>query len=135
MADGKGPAQPPLHGSGDTAEQVELRHRIGAAVRVRLVGYGKWLRANGESIYGCTRAPAEYKAPANTILTWNPQTRKLYMHVLFWQFGEMPLEFADKIDYAQLLNDKSEVEIKWGRLFLPVEKPPVEIPVIEFTMK
>lgn len=101
----------------------------------RLVGYGKWLRANGESIYGCTRAPAEYKAPANTILTWNPQTRKLYMHVLFWQFGEMPLEFADKIDYAQLLNDKSEVEIKWGRLFLPVEKPPVEIPVIEFTMK
>ena len=65
----------------------------------------------------------------------DPKTRKLYMHVLFWQFGEMPIDFADKVAYAQLLNDKSEVEIKWGRLYPPVEKPPVEIPVIEFTMK
>lgn len=101
----------------------------------RLAGYGKWMKANGEAIYGCTRAPAEYKAPANTILTWNPKTRKLYMHVLFWQFGEMPIDFADKVAYAQLLNDKSEVELKWGRLYPPVEKPPLEIPVIEFTMK
>ena len=101
----------------------------------RLAGYGKWMQANGESIYGCTRAPAEFKAPANTILTWNPETRKLYMHVLFWQFGEMPIAFADKVAYAQLLNDKSELGLTRGRLRLPVEKPPVEIPVVEFTLR
>ena len=101
----------------------------------RLADYGRWLHANGDSIYGCTKAPPEFVAPNGTHLTYNPRTRKLYMHMLSWPFGNVRIGFGDKVAYARLLNDKSEVKVEYGNVWLPVDKPPFEIPVIEFTLK
>ena len=107
------------------------------------------------SIYGCTQAPAEFPEPANCRLTYNPKTGRLYVHVLAWPFGHLPLDgFAGKVEYAQLLHDASEVAFteKGGEtgfmpgsrgsrrentltLRLPVVKPDVEVPVIELFLK
>ncbi len=73
------------------------------------------------------------------------------MHLLAWPMGEMVLEgWADKVKYAQLLHDASEVRMTarkdttWisedGRagdlvLRLPILKPDVEIPVIELQLR
>ena len=101
----------------------------------RLADYGRWMEANGESIYGCTKAPPEFVAPNATHLTYNPTTRKLYMHMLMWPFGNIDIPFAERVAYARLLNDKSEIPLSYGSLRLPVMKPPFEIPVIEFTLR
>jgi alpha-L-fucosidase len=113
----------------------------------RLEGIGKWMRLHDRSIYGCTEAPAEFKAPDNCLLTWNPKTRRLYIHILEWPMGVLHLDgYAGRIRYAQLLNDGSEVRFTEGAnrsqdmgktvsqtvtLQLPVLKPDVEIPVVE----
>jgi alpha-L-fucosidase len=117
----------------------------------RLQAFGKWMKVNGPSIYGCTQPPAGFKAPANTLLTFNPKTNRLYVHLLAWPMGEMVLEgYGDKVTYAQLLHDASEVrmstrknttwineEAKGGDLVLrlPVLKPDTEIPVVELQLK
>ncbi len=113
----------------------------------RLEGIGRWMRLHDRSIYGCTEAPEEFMAPNNCLLTWNPKTRRLYVHVLEWPMGTLHLDgYAGKIKYAQLLNDGSEVRFTerpdWQSrvekvtartvsLRIPVQKPDVEIPVIE----
>jgi len=117
----------------------------------RLAGIGRWMRQHGRSIYGCTQAPDEFQAPRDCRLTYNPEARRLYVHVLAWPVRELHLDgFADKVEYAQLLNDGSE--IKLGRrdawhssmegtaqdtltLYLPVPKPDVAVPVIELFLK
>ena len=101
----------------------------------RLRDYGAWMRVNGESIYGCTAAPDEFGAPNGTILTYNPKTRKLYMHLLSWQWGAMPVPFLRQVKYVQFLHDRSEIKYWGGALQMPTVKPPVEIPVVEFTLK
>jgi alpha-L-fucosidase len=117
----------------------------------RLAAMGRWLQVNGSSIYGCTQAPDEFKAPPNSLLTYNPRTRRLYVHVLAWPMGVMTLDgYAGKVQYAQLLHDGSEVrmstrksttwlteEARAGELVLnlPVRRPEVEIPVIELVLK
>jgi alpha-L-fucosidase len=119
--------------------------------RDRLAAIGRWMQVNGRSIYGCAEAPAEFKAPPNTLLTYNPQTRRLYIHVLAWPMGQMPLDgYAGKVQYAQLLHDGSEVRMSTRRsstwitessqagevvLTLPVRRPDVEIPVIELVLR
>src|SRR6185312_11089557 len=35
-----------------------------------------WMHANNKSIYGCTYAPADFKVPANTKLTYNPVSKR-----------------------------------------------------------
>jgi alpha-L-fucosidase len=111
----------------------------------------EWMAVNGRSIYGCTQAPEEFKAPGNSLLTYNPKTRRLYIHLLDWPLEQVTLEgYAGKIKYAQLLNDASEIgmssekettwiseESKRGDvvLTLPVNKPRVEIPVLELFLK
>jgi alpha-L-fucosidase len=50
---------------------------------------------------------------------------------------------ADKVKYVQFLNDASEIKFTTGSneskndiyLQLPIQKPPVEIPVIEIYLK
>ena len=50
---------------------------------------------------------------------------------------------ADKVKYIQFLHDASEIKFRAGRdeskndliLSLPVQKPPVEIPVLEIFLK
>jgi alpha-L-fucosidase len=113
----------------------------------RLAGLGRWLRQHGRSIYGCAEAPAGFKAPQDCRLTYNPETNRLYLHLLAWPFREIHLDgFAGKVSYAQLLNDASEVRIVVREphqasvdsvptdtltLQLPVQKPNVAVPVIE----
>lgn len=110
----------------------------------RLKSIGEWMKFNGRSIYGCTQAPAEFKAPANSLLTYNPVTKRLYIHLLSYPMGSLTLQnMADKIKYFQFLHDASEIKFSAGSdennndiiLQLPVQKPPVEIPVIEVYLK
>ncbi len=111
-----------------------------------LAGMGEWMKFNSRSIYGCTQAPDEFTAPENTILTYNPATNRLYIHLIDYPLKNLLLKgFANKIKYAQFLHDASEIKIgkrsgAWGKeetekndvnLILPVVKPNVEIPVIE----
>ena len=101
----------------------------------RLADYGKWLRVNGESIYGCGPAPEEFTPLPGTTLTYNPKTHRLYMHMLSWRFGTFQVPFGERVKCCRLLNDGSELRFRWNTLHLPVEKPPVEIPVVEFILK
>lgn len=109
--------------------------------------YGRWLRVNADSVYGCTIAPEGFETPDGTVLTYHPKTNRLYLHLLNYPVGSLPFGFADKIDYAQFLHDGSEVKITRGdasaisirspedRIELPIRKPDVVIPVIEFFLK
>jgi len=117
----------------------------------RLAAFGRWMHANGPSIYGATQAPPEFKAPPSTLLTYKPQAKRLYVHLLAWPMGDVVVEgYAGKVAYAQLLHDGSEVRLSERRattwmdesgktgdlvLRLPMLKPDVEIPVVELTLK
>jgi alpha-L-fucosidase len=118
----------------------------------RLDGLGRWMKLHNRSIYGCTQAPDEFGKPNNCLLTYNPETKRLYIHVLEWPFKSLHLPgFKGKIKYAQMLNDASEVYF-WSQteqgnhttetskendviLSLPVERPDVEVPVIELFLE
>ncbi len=121
----------------------------------RLREIGEWMRLHGRSVTGCTQAPEGLVAPPNTLLTWNPKTGRLYVHVLEWPAGVLRLDgFAGRVAYAQLLHDASEIAFSEkpfssgffpGRrpdepagtvtLTLPVAKPAVEVPVIEIFLR
>jgi len=107
----------------------------------RLKKMGEWMKVNGKSVYYCTEAPADFTAPANTLLTYNPVTNRLYVHLLAYPMGSLTLaNMADKVKYVQFLQDASEIEFSKGSegnitLQLPVLKPPVEIPVLEVILK
>jgi alpha-L-fucosidase len=106
----------------------------------RLDGLAKLMKLHSRSIYGCTQAPDEYQVPKNCFLTYNPKAKRLYIHILEWPFQSLYLpEYAGKIKYAQLLNDASEIKYKTYdsgvTLKLPVERPEVEIPVIELILE
>jgi alpha-L-fucosidase len=122
------------------------RGEFDARALERLEGIGRWMRRHGRSIYGCTQAPAEFATPADCRLTWNPDGKRLYVHVLNWPLGEIFLPgMFGKVRYAQLLNDASELKLgsrpawqSWGegpadtlRIALPVRRPEVAVPVIE----
>jgi alpha-L-fucosidase len=117
----------------------------------RLKEMGNWMNLHGRSIYGCTQAPSGFRAPENCLLTYNPVSKRLYIHVLTWPLGNLFLDgFAGKIKYAQLLHDGSEVQFgKADRPFqnkldnissetvilkLPVKKPDPVVPVIEIIL-
>lgn len=110
----------------------------------RLKAIGEWMKYNNRSVYGCTEAPSDIKAPGNCVLTYNPVTKRLYIHLLAYPMGSLTLPaMADKISYIQFLHDASEIRYRKGNeengndiiLQLPVLKPPVEIPVIELFLK
>ena len=42
---------------------------------------GKWMKVNNRSIYACTQAPEDFVVPDNTLLTYNPETNRLYIHL------------------------------------------------------
>jgi len=117
----------------------------------RLAGMGEWMRRHNRAIYGCTQAPNEFPTPQDCRLTYNPETRRLYVHIFAWPFVQLHLDgFAGKVEYAQLLNDASEVGMSEAHaqdtdasgkprnaltLTLPVQKPNVTVPVIELFVK
>ncbi|MFZ2054089.1 MAG: alpha-L-fucosidase [Candidatus Aminicenantales bacterium] len=123
----------------------------------RLEGIGSWMKNHSRSIYGCTQAPDEFKTPQNCLLTFNPEAKRLYIHVLEWPMGTLYLDgFGGRVAYAELLNDASEIRfIDQSRageigffpgerkeeggnaiiLRLPVQPPKATVPVIEFFLK
>ncbi len=117
----------------------------------RLAGMGEWMKRHSRSIYGCTQAPEEFQAPKDCRLTYNPATKRLYVHVFAWPFVHLFLDgFKGRVEYAQLLNDASEIKFDdmsaWQSelntqqkdtllLNLPVKKPNVTVPVIELFLK
>ncbi len=110
----------------------------------RLKSMGDWMKYNSRSIYGCTEAPSEFIPPANTLLTYNPVSKRLYIHLLAYPLDNLTLaNMADKVKYVQFLHDASEISFRAGSdetindltLSLPVQKPPVEIPVLEIFLK
>jgi alpha-L-fucosidase len=110
----------------------------------RLNSMGEWMKYNSRSVYGCTEAPAAFAAPDNTLLTYNPDTKKLYIHLLAYPMGSLTLKnMADKVKYIQFLHDASEIKFRAGSdegkndivVELPVLKPHSEIPVLEVYLK
>ena len=114
-----------------------------------LLKMGEWMKYNSRSIYGCTQAPDSFEVPDNTLLTYNPTTNRLYVHLLDYPLQNFTLKgMKGKIKYVQFLYDASEIKISaptgyWinqetnegdVNLILPVVKPPVEIPVIEIIL-
>jgi alpha-L-fucosidase len=111
---------------------------------------GKWMKVNDRAIYGCTEAPEDFAAPDHTLMTYNPKTNRLYIHLLDYPMKNFLMRgFGDEVKYAQFLHDASEIKIgkpygHWIQqetgendinLLLPVNKPNVEIPVIELFLK
>lgn len=114
-----------------------------------LDGIGEWMKYNSRSIYGCTEAPAEFKRPDNCLLTYNPVTKRLYVHLLDYPLQKLVLPgYKGKVKYAQFLQDRSEIRVLdregYGfrqsgaagdlNLSLPIKKPDSEIPVIELVL-
>ena len=117
----------------------------------RLRGIGEWMRLHDRSIYGCTAS--DFTPPPDCRYTQNGN--RLYLHLFAWPFRHVHLDgLAGRVEYAQLLNDASEIKMRvfdphqqaetitpgGGRpdtltLELPVQKPPVAVPVIELFLK
>jgi alpha-L-fucosidase len=117
----------------------------------RLRGIGDWMKYNNRAIYECTAAPESFLKPDNCLLTYNPKTNRLYVHVLQWPFKSLHLKgFKGKFKYAQLLNNGSEIKFRTNTtpgshttentgendviLELPLKKPGVEVAVIELIL-
>lgn len=122
----------------------------------RLKGMGEWMRRHNRSIYGCTAAPEQFECPEDCRFTYNPETNCLYLHLFAWPFKQLHLKnFSGLVEYAQLLDDASEIRMVEGEkkltmeagafdegrpenmltLQLPVKKPKAAIPVIELFLK
>jgi alpha-L-fucosidase len=116
-----------------------------------LAVYRDWLRDHARAIYGCTQSA--FTAPSDCRYTQNGN--RLYLHIFAWPFRHIHLDgMADKVAYAQLLNDGSEVKMLAFdpsqpqhnmslsgllpgalTLELPVRKPNVVVPVVELFLK
>lgn len=116
----------------------------------RLNGIGEWMKRHGRSIYGCTQVPEGFKTPQDCRLTYNPEKKRMYVHIFAWPYKHLHLDgFAGKVEYAQLLHDASEVSLgmdEWhggqigaGKdtlsLTLPQTQPAVTVPVVELFLK
>lgn len=117
----------------------------------RLQGIGEWMRVHGRSIYGCTASA--FTPPPDCRYTQNGN--RLYLHLFSWPFRHVHLPgLAPHVEYAQLLNDASEIKmsvidphqpaqnVTMGgisadtlTLELPIQKPDVTVPVIELFLK
>jgi len=116
----------------------------------RLRSIGEWMRLHGRSIYGCTAS--DFTPPPDCRYTQDGN--RLYLHLFSWSFRHVHLEgLADRVEYAQLLNDGSEIKMRvldpsqeanlifmkgtpgTLTLELPVQKPPVAVPVNELFLK
>jgi alpha-L-fucosidase len=129
------------------------RGEFDARALARLEGIGAWMKRHSRSIYGCTQAPAELPTPQDCRLTYNPQTRRVYVHLFAWPYKFVHLDgFAGKVEYAQLLHDASEVALgmdQWHAdqfkgaacdpktltLTLPQQRPEAAVPVVELFLK
>lgn len=108
---------------------------------------GGWMRLHSRSIYGA--GPSGYAAPPDCRYTQRGD--RLYLHVFAWPMRHLHLAgLGHRVRYAQLLHDASEVTrvhhdpaqraqntdmgglpVDTLTLELPIQRPDVEIPVIE----
>lgn len=119
----------------------------------RLADFGKWMKYNGRSIYGCGIAPKGIIEPNGCVITYNESKKRLYIHIFDWPFGRINvMGLAGKVKYAQILHDGSEIgftdnaQASWNSekqaegtvtFWLPVAnpKPDMVVPVIEVFLK
>jgi alpha-L-fucosidase len=118
--------------------------------RQTLAAIGEWTRLHGRAIYGCTAS--DLTPPPDCRFTQNGN--RLYLHLFAWPFRHVHLDgLADRVEYAQLLNDASEIKMlaidphaqaqntdmagTAGTLTLelPVRQPDVAVSVIELFLK
>ncbi|MEX1019162.1 MAG: alpha-L-fucosidase [Litorilinea sp.] len=117
----------------------------------RLQAIGAWMRRHDRAIYGC--GASQFTPPPDCRYTQRGD--RLYLHLFNWPFRHVHLPgLGDRVAYAQLLNDASEVTMRviqphqaaqnttLGRLTpntltleLPVQRPDVLVPVIELFLK
>ena len=126
----------------------EFDYRAKDALKV----YADWMHGNAHSIYNCTMAEPEFKAPADCRYTQSVDGKRLYLHLFAYPFAHIALDgLAGKVDYAQFLHDGSEVKFTEGKvehfsaeaianedqliLELPPVKPNSLVPVIELFLK
>ena len=114
--------------------------------------YAEWMKYNSRSIYGCTMAEPEFKAPNGCRLTQSVDGKRLYVHLIEYPYAflEMP-GFAGKVKFAQLLQDGSEIIMTEKKvpdfgvdlnendallvLSIPRVKSDMMVPVIELILK
>jgi len=117
----------------------------------RLSGMGTWMKRHARAVYGCSQAPEEFRTPRDCRLTYHAETNRLYVHILNWPLKQLHLDgFKDRVEYAQLLNDASEVPFhalpahqasidptaaETLTIDLPVLQPDTEVPVVELYLK
>lgn len=104
-----------------------------------LANMGMWMHSNNKSIYNCTYAPASFQLPANSMLTYNPKTNRLYVHLMEYSKTLVLPGYKRKVKYAQFLHDNSELRFAAADnddvvLNLPEKKPNTEIPVVELIL-
>ena len=112
---------------------------------------GDWMHLHSRSIYGA--GASTHTPPTDTRYTQRGD--RLYLHLFAWPFEDIHLPgLAGKVDYAQLLNDASELTFReiapetpamntgmGGQpagtltLTLPVVRPDVAVPVVELFLK
>jgi len=99
-----------------------------------------WMHSNSKAIYGCTYAPEPFITPDGDRLTYNPVTKRIYLHLYNYPAdGKILLTgYAGKIKYAQFLHDDSELRFTTSgndiALTLPLNKPNFVIPVVELLL-
>lgn len=100
---------------------------------------GEWMHQHNRSIYGATAS--QYTPPADCRFT--QRSNRLYLHIFSWPMEAIYLDgLAGKVEYAQFLNDASEVQMHVEQddthtltLHLPTHQPDVLVPVIELFLK
>ncbi len=88
------------------------RGEFDGRVLERLEQIGDWMRRHGRAIYGCTQAPERFACPADCRLTYNPEKKRLYIHLFNWPYGMLHLDgkaYVEEVEYIQFLHDGSEV--------------------------
>jgi len=120
----------------------------------RLSDIGRWMKRHSRAIYGCGEPPAGMATPPDCRLTYNAETRRLYLHIFAWPYKHIHLDgLKGKVAYAQLLHDGSEVALsgleEWQAaharnvglapdtlsITLPQLRPNVAVPVVELFLK
>jgi alpha-L-fucosidase len=109
----------------------------------RMAGIGRWMRVNGEAIYGTTATPFE-QAPAWGRITRKPAeggaAERLYLHVFDWpRDGVLRLPLTQKVSSAHLLaapDARIEIDQLDGelRLQLPAAAPDPEVSVVRLDL-
>ncbi len=103
--------------------------------------FKNWMMDNSRSIYNCTKAEPEFKAPVGTMLTQSVDGTRLYIHLVDYPYAEMCMkDMAGKVDYAQFLHDGSEITVRDKangsvHFLVPGIKPDQVVSVIEVFLK